>query len=130
MVICDSHILVWDALERDRLSARVQETLTLAEDTATLACADISLWEIAMLIARHRIPVDEPPQRFLCRLIERRGIQVLPITPEIAELAQSALFTHGDPADRLIAATAWHHRATLVTHDAKLQAIPGLKTFF
>lgn len=130
MVVCDSHILVWDALERDRLSARVQETLTLAEDTATLACADISLWEIAMLISRCRIPVDEPPQRFLCRLIERRGIQVLPITPEIAELAQSALFTHGDPADRLIAATAWHHRATLVTHDTKLQAIPGLKTFF
>lgn len=130
MVVCDSHILIWDVLDRSRLSARVQETLTLAEDTSTLACADISLWEIAMLITRHRIPVDESPERFLRRLIERRGIQVLPITPEIAELAQSTLFPHGDPADRLIAATAWHHHATLVTHDAKLQAIPGLKTFF
>jgi len=53
-------------------------------------------------------------------------VTVLPITADIAELSQSALFIHGDPADRLIAATALIHRAALITADEKLRAIPNL----
>jgi PIN domain nuclease of toxin-antitoxin system len=54
-------------------------------------------------------------------------VTVLPITPEIAELAQSELFIHGDPADRLIAATSLAYRASLITADEKLRAIPQLR---
>jgi PIN domain nuclease of toxin-antitoxin system len=52
---------------------------------------------------------------------------VLPITPEIAELAQDLLFVHGDPADRRIGATALALRAALVASDEKLRALPGLR---
>ena len=47
----------------------------------------------------------------LCR------IAVLPISVKIAELSQSAFFTHGDPADRLIAATELTHRAPFITAE-------------
>ena len=43
-------------------------------------------------------------------------------------MAQSGEFTHGDPADRLIASTAMVHGAELVTADEYLRSIPGLKT--
>jgi PIN domain nuclease of toxin-antitoxin system len=59
-------------------------------------------------------------------ILTSMGMTVLPITADIAELSQNALFTHGDPADRLIAATALAHRAPLITADEKLRTTPGL----
>lgn len=130
MVVCDTQIIVWDAMRSSRLPENVRALIDTATATETLACADISLWEIGMLVDKGRVVVDAPMAEFITGVLEARAYRVLPITPEIAELAQSPLFNHGDPADRLIAATAWHHRATLVTSDGKLRAIPGLKTFF
>jgi PIN domain nuclease of toxin-antitoxin system len=52
-----------------------------------------------------------------------------PITPEIACLAYDlGPDFHGDPADRIIAATAILHQLTLVTSDIKLLAYPRLRT--
>lgn len=130
MVVCDTHIIVWDAMNPSRLSTKVRSLIDTASATETLACADISLWEMAMLAKKGRIEVNAAIGDFIIGVIEARGYRVLPVTPEIAVLSQDKAFSQGNPADRLIAATAWHHHATLVTHDAKLQAIPGLKTFF
>ena len=55
---------------------------------------------------------------------------MLPITAEIAELSQSDVLSHGDPADRLIAATARLHRAALVTSDAKLRKLKEVTTIW
>jgi PIN domain nuclease of toxin-antitoxin system len=53
---------------------------------------------------------------------------VLPITPEIGLLSRSDLFLHGDPADRLIGATALQLGAPLITADAKLHALADLQS--
>ena len=81
-----------------------------------------------MLIARGRLDPGMDAGQFLEDLIAASRINVLPITPEIAILSQSDEFSHGDPADRLIAATAMFHRARLVTSDAKLRKVKGLST--
>lgn len=128
MVIVDTNALVFDALTPDRLSRRAARTIEHAAKEGVLACSDISLWEIAMLIAKGRLTVSAEPALFLERLIQARAVTVLPITPEIAVLANSAVIEHGDPADRVIAGTAIHHRAKLVTSDAKLQSVEGLTT--
>ena len=70
----------------------------------------------------------EAAREFLERLTAFRRIAVLPITPDIAALAYSATFPHGDPADRLIAATAMVHGAPLITEDRLLHGIEGLTT--
>jgi PIN domain nuclease of toxin-antitoxin system len=54
---------------------------------------------------------------------------ILDDTCEIAALSVS-LGLHGDPADRLIAATAVHHGATLVTSDHRLRSAPGVQTIW
>ncbi|NQX01351.1 PIN domain-containing protein [bacterium] len=56
------------------------------------------------------------------------GLQLLPLTPEIACDAYRIPNFHGDPADRIIAATARAHYITLVTCDRKLIASPRVKT--
>lgn len=127
-IICDTHRLLFDALIPQKLSRRASEALEEGEKGRQLACCDITLWEIAMLIAKRRIHVDCTPERFMDRLIQARKLTVLPLTPVIAALSQSDFLPHGDPADRLIAATAIAHRSTLITADKHLRHCPQLQT--
>ena len=123
MLVLDTHALIYDALAPARLSSRARKAISAAAATRELACCDISLWEIAMLIARGRLDAGMDARQFLDDLIAARRLQVLPITAEIAVLSQSDAFSHGDPAGRLIAATALLHRAPLVSSDAKLRKL-------
>ena len=127
MIICDTHVLVFDALAPSRLSAKARRRVKEGESAGQLACADISLWEIAMLIAKRRLHVDEEPGTFIQTLLDSRGYRVCPITAEIAALSQAGQITAKDPADRLIAATALAAGAELLSADPALNAISGLK---
>ena len=128
MIVLDTHALIYDALTPARLSARARKAIALAFTDRGLACSDISLWEIAVLIARKRLNPVMDARQFLDDLVAARRIHVLPITSEIAVLSQSDAFSHGDPADRLIAATALLHRAVLVTSDSRLRKLKEITT--
>jgi PIN domain nuclease of toxin-antitoxin system len=127
--ICDTHVLLFWADQPQRLSATARDTLERGLTASDLACSDISLWEIAMLYARGRLNnrVDVTPGDYIRDILAALAVTVLPITAEIAELSQRAVFAHGDPADRLIGATALAHRAPLVTADKKLRSVSGLR---
>ena len=79
-----------------------------------------------MLAARGRLDLGADPALFMDKAIQARTLSVLPFTPHIAVLAQAEMFAHGDPADRIIGATALHYRAWLVTADERLHALKGL----
>ena len=130
MIVLDTHALIYDALTPARLSARARKAINLAFVDRELACSDISLWEIAMLIAHKRLNPVIDARQFLDDMIAARHVRVLPITVEIAVLSQSDIFSHGDPADRLIAATARLHRAPLITSDAKLRKLKEVTTIW
>lgn len=129
--ICDTHILLFWADNPGKLSANARSAVDFGIASQTLACADISLWEIAMLYAKGRInnQAGIAASAYIQDILTAMAIDILPITAEIAEiaeLAQNPMFAHGDPADRLIAATAMAHRTVLITADEKLHALPGL----
>lgn len=126
MIVLDTHVLVNDALDPKRLTRRARAAIEDAHAAGAIACSDVSLWEIAMLIARGRLRIDADAKTFLEAMVHGRAVRVLPITPAVAVLAQSDEFAHGDPADRLIAATALAQRAPLVSGDARLRKLPSL----
>ena len=128
MIVLDTQVLLFDALEPKRLSRRAREALAEGAQEGSLACSDISLWEIAMLAARGRIDAGPDAGAFIEDALQSRSVRVLPITTQIALLAQSDLFRHGDPADRIIAATAMAHRVPLVTADERLRKVRSLST--
>jgi PIN domain nuclease of toxin-antitoxin system len=130
VIICDTHVLVFDALAPSRLSAKARRRLKEGESAGQLACADISLWEIAMLMAKRRLQVDEAPGTFIQTLLDARGYRVLAITAQIAALSQAGQITAKDPADRLIAATALAAGAELLSADQALKAISGLNVIW
>ena len=123
MILLDTQVILFDALDPGRLSRKARTALEDGARSGSLACCDITLWEIALLAARGRIDAGPDIGAFIESALQVRAIRVLPITPAIATLAQSDLFAHGDPADRIIAATAIEHGAPLVTADAKLRKL-------
>ena len=127
MVVLDTNALIFDALQPKRLTARASRAIESATARGDIACSDISLWEIAMLVAKNRLDPGVEISRFLHDMIQARGLRVMPITPEIAVLAQSEQFAHGDPADRIIAATAMHFKARLVSADAQIRKLKSVE---
>jgi PIN domain nuclease of toxin-antitoxin system len=86
-----------------------------------LLLAAISLWETAMLVSKGRLSLTLPVRDWLEKATRMPGLSVLQLDPEIA--ADSCFLPgsfHGDPADRLIAASARCHDATLITFDQAL----------
>ncbi len=129
-IICDTHILIFWQDDPKRLSASAQDAIKTGLQDKTLACSDISLWEIAMLIHSGRLRDDISPVQYMSDLCLALSLTVLPITPEIASLSQGDFFLHRDPADRLIAATAIHHNAPLITADKKLRELKQLSVIW
>lgn len=128
-IICDTHVLLFWADAPDRLSTLARATLERGVESGTLACSDITLWEIALLYARGRINNRSgiASGEYVRDILTAMRMHVLPITAEIAELSQSTDFRHGDPADRLIGATALATRAPLITADERLRNVLGLR---
>jgi len=127
-IICDTHIPLFWANAPSRLSSRAAAALEKGRQDGQLAIADISLWELALLHERGRLllPEDVSAVEYVSRLLQALRLQVLPISADTAVLSRSSLFQRGDPADRLIAATALHGCWPLITADEKLRALPGL----
>lgn len=127
MVVLDTNALIYDALQPRRLTPLASRAIEAASENGELACSNISLWEIAMLVAKKRLDPGAELTRFLHDMIQARALRVLPITPEIAAFSQSPQFSHGDPADRIIAATALYHHARLVSADAGLKKLAAIE---
>ena len=121
MILLDTHVLVWAVLENKRLSKAASAAILKSTTEGGLAIADITLWELAMLLSRGRIQAYGTVEASVRLLTE--GLVIKPITPEIAAIStQFPADFPRDPADRLIAATARFEGLALVTHDEKLRA--------
>jgi PIN domain nuclease of toxin-antitoxin system len=128
VLILDTCALIFDALDPNRLSKKATSAIAQADAAGRVACCDISLWEIAMLVVKKRLDPGTNTQEFIQLILDARKIVVIPITPEIAAKSALADFCpHGDPADRIIAATTIIHKAKLLTSDRKLATVAGLQ---
>ncbi len=122
MILLDTCVIVWDALEPARLTEKARLAIQEADGNRMLLVSDISIWEIALLIHKGRLEIDTTPSRFFHLFQQSRNVAIQPITPEIAELSvQFNEEINQDPADRIIAATSIIHSAQLVTADQNLR---------
>lgn len=116
MILLDSHVLIWLALEPAKLSRKAADAIRAARREGGLAIAGITLWEIAWLVENGRIETAATVESFVRECTAK--VTVLPMTAAIAARAVSfpGSFPR-DPQDRLIAATALVEGAALVTRD-------------
>ena len=128
MIVLDTHAWIWWSAGSHRLSARARSAIEQAD--ALGVCA-ISCWETAMLVARGRLQLDREALVFVRQALALPRVELLPLTPEAAVAAASfAAEFPGDPADRMIASTALEAGAPVVSKDARLKGLRGLKTIW
>ena len=120
-LLVDSHVLHWWSAEPERLSTAAVAAL---EDAEELAVAAISWYELGWLAVRGRISVQLPVGTWLGSLAS--SVRTAALTPAIAATAVALPRSFpGDPADRLIYATAVEHGWRLVTKDDRLRRHRG-----
>jgi len=121
-VLLDTHIWVWWLTPGSPLSRAERDALDAEAGRRELFLPAISLWEAQVLHAKRRLELPLSFAEWLARAADDRVISVLPLSVEVvfALDALPASF-HGDPADRLIVATARAHAMPLATHDAAIR---------
>ncbi len=86
-----------------------------------LRLAAISIWEIALLASRARITLARPTLEWVEAALASSRAELEPLTPVIS-VDSCALppGLHGDPADRIIVATARCTGSVLLTRDRRM----------
>lgn len=129
MILLDTHVLVWSVADSKKLSRAAVAAIHRAQVDGGIAISAITLWELASLVTRGKIQAYGSVEASVRLLVE--GVVVRPITLEIAALAaQFPQEFPGDPADRLIGATARAEGIPLVTRDQNIQRSPLLRTIW
>ena len=131
MIVLDTHVLIWDALNPAKLSTKAIQAISEANQGDGCIICDISLWEVAMLIEKGRLQIDVGTQEFINLILQANKTAVWPITPEIAALSvRLPQEINRDPADRLIVATSLAERAPLITADVDLRSVTIISTIW
>ncbi len=118
MILLDTHVMLWLRLGVPRLGTNARREIDQAWQSNEVGVSAISFWEVAMLKDKGRIrfPMDVGRWR---REQLAQGLIEISVDGEIATRAGLLPNMHGDPADRLIVATALSgHR--LVTADQRI----------
>jgi PIN domain nuclease of toxin-antitoxin system len=120
--LLDTHVWLWWLLGSERLQHPDRVALDRLASRAALRLAAVSLWEAQMLYAKGRLVLDRPFDVWIREAAGAGVIEIVPLDVEVV-IALNGLPApfHGDPADRLIVATARAHRIPLATYDRAIR---------
>lgn len=126
MILLDTCVLLWLAIEPSRLSSSAREAI--GESGEFVYVSAISAWEIAWKYRCRKLRLKLAPEAWWPRSLEQHALKELPITAAIALRSTSLPALHRDPADRFLIATAQEHNLTLLTPDPTIQQYAQLKS--
>lgn len=116
MIILDTHVWLWWLMGDTRLKPQWRQCI---ETTDRVCVSAISCVEVAWLAESGRITLANASDEWMENAITHSGLELIPITPNIAKRAAELTQHHRDPQDRLIIATALAYQATLISADSK-----------
>jgi PIN domain nuclease of toxin-antitoxin system len=121
-VLLDTHVWLWWLLGSGRLTTQERVALDRLAARAALRLAAVSLWEAQMLHAKSRLTLDRPFAVWVRDAAATGVVEIAPLDVEVVITLDSlpASFP-GDPADRLIVATARAYGFHLATHDRAIR---------
>jgi PIN domain nuclease of toxin-antitoxin system len=121
-LLLDTHFWIWWLTPRSPLKPAERNALDAAAEAGGVCLAAISLWEAQLLHSKQRLELPLPFSDWLTRATESRILTVLPLDRDVV-VALDALPPNfpGDPADRLIVATARTHSIPLATRDRAIR---------
>lgn len=119
-LLLDTHAWAWSLSDDPRLTAGARHAMA---DADAILVSPVSFFEIAQEVRLGRWPEMLPLIDRLPVLLDEQGGTVAPFDPPVCLAAGMMDWTHRDPFDRLLAATARHHGLVLVSADTVFDGI-------
>jgi len=112
-ILVDTHLVLWARIAPERLTGGERRAL---DDARSCYISDVSLWEIAILMALDRVAQE---QRLLA---VPDGFDLLPVLPDHCKALVALPRLHRDPFDRMLIAQARTEHLALLTRDQAIIA--------
>lgn len=120
-LLLDTHVWFWLMVGDEKLSKSFRDGVEKNIENESILISAISIWELGILVEKKRIELEMDCLDWIEQALENRGMNLVPITPKIAiQSTRLPENVHGDPADKILIATAHEYNAVLVTHDQKI----------
>lgn len=123
MILPDTHALIWFLNSDPRLGMEANLIIRRATDFGIAAFSAISVWEVALLLAKGRLTLNATAIQWREDLLSIGFIEI-PVDGAIAARSVTLPDIHDDPADRIIMATAQEGHQ-LITNDDRILNWPG-----
>ena len=118
MIVLDTHTLIWWVDSPQKLSKKVRKVI---EEEKSILISSISTFEIYLLIKKGKLELLNNPDVWLEKIESLPFVRFIPVDNKIAAYSVNLPdFSHKDPADRIIIATALNLGAKLVTSDKRI----------
>lgn len=125
-LLLDTCAVIW-LFGGSKMTEESRTAISEAAAARTLHVSPFSAWEIATLVRKGRLALTMTPHQWFQRVLDHPGVELAPLDPDVliasCELPPSP---PGDPADRIIIATARHMQLTIVTRDESILAYARL----
>jgi PIN domain nuclease of toxin-antitoxin system len=120
-VLLDTHVWIWlmDGALGEIAPDAVQAVQEAGARGAVLV-STISAWEVAMLHAKGRLRLSMDVREWVRRGFAAPGLRLTEFSVAVAVESAELHQVHGDPADRILIATARRTGAALVTRDRQI----------
>lgn len=130
MIVLDTHTLIWWIDSPQKLSKKARKAI---EDEKSkekcILVSSISVFEIYILIKKGKLELTNYPDAWLEKIESLPSVRFVPVDNRIASSSVDLPdFSHKDPADRIIIATALNLGAKLVTSDKRILNYPHVQS--
>jgi PIN domain nuclease of toxin-antitoxin system len=114
-LLLDTSVFLWLQTEPERLGSQLEQ---VADPATDLFVSAATAWEIAIKYALGRLPLPEPPDRWMPDRVRALAAVPLPIDHDHALAVAALPPVHRDPVDRLLIAQSRLLGAPLLTADS------------
>ncbi|MFZ0243565.1 MAG: type II toxin-antitoxin system VapC family toxin [Desulfobacterales bacterium] len=118
-ILLDTQCWLWWISAPEKLNRQVSRRIADKRNTVYLSAA--SSWEIAIKYSIGKLPLPEPPMRFIPKRLARDAIAALPVevihTLYVADLP----LHHKDPFDRILISQSIQRGIPIVTADRQFE---------
>ena len=120
-VLIDTHVWLWMLTAPHRLASTARlPRRGLSDDGIALGRQFLG---IAIKYALGRLPLPEPPERYVPERMHEIGVNPLPVDHSHALRVSALELHHSDPFDRLLIAQAQVEHVPLLTADPSLRFV-------
>ena len=121
-VLLDTNTFLWIDLDLPQLSKAARNIFENPENEIYLS--SVSAWEIAIKYSIGRLPLPEPPNRYVPSRRESHGIESLSLDEESSLHLNRLPKLHRDPFDRMLVCQAIAHGLVILTPDSLITDYP------